>query len=235
MIAKKSKSKQQENVLEGFTYEEIPSDSNTVEIPQEILDSAVIVDVKDSTEQINTEESSKIEKTESNSEVTFELPPIKEPDEQTILQQIEEKREKSVKRNRSRRVRLPEYVINLDDIELGEAVYIDFRSYATMLKNYISKGFLLKLMSILRDHAELSNEAMTDLLKTEIPNIMGSIVDAVLPAHKMVQSIEGSSQVALDKVKDSEEQQIQIAITTIIKFPDHVKSYESTDVIIIPA
>ena len=79
------KQKKETQVLEGFTYEEIPNSTVEVEIPSEVIDNSVVIDVSE-VELQNPEEEKildeagvepvKEEKPKKSSEITFELPKL---------------------------------------------------------------------------------------------------------------------------------------------------------------
>lgn len=234
------KKKKDKNILEGFTYEEIPSEN--VEIPKEVIDNSVIIDMKDlqteSTEPkevqspvssivLDIKEESAIEKTEekpkkSSNTVELNLPELKE-----------EKKVISKRRNRSRRINLGGSTIDLDKLELPESITIDYKSYAGLVQSYMYRAFLLQLMAILRDTSELTNQEMVSRLRVDVPNILRLIINKILDDHKMIEDIVISFQVILDEEKE-EDQSIILSLETIVKFPEHVKTYETRDFITIP-
>ena len=242
--------KKQKNpkILEGFTYEELPSDG-TVDIPQEVIDNSVVIDVKDL--QLNNPEEEKIldeagvkpiqntseieleikgetqeeprQDKKKSGKVEFELPELKEKPK-TI----------SKRRNASRRIQLGGTSLNLDTIELPESIVINYKLYSGLIKDYIFQAILLQLMAILRDTTDLTNEEMTDYIRTNFPNIIRMIQGKVLETHKMIEDIEITFQTVLDEESDQDNQSILLTIEIVIKFPEHVKTYESKDFVIIP-
>ena len=74
----KKEKRKDKNILEGFVYEEIPSEN--VEIPQEIIDNSVVIDMKD----LQTESTEQKEIKPAVSSIALEIkeePPIEKTEE----------------------------------------------------------------------------------------------------------------------------------------------------------
>lgn len=244
MAVKTKSTKEKPQILEGFTYEELPS--GEVEIPQEVLDNSVVIDVKElrseAEEKIldeagvqplpgstkvelkieGNDEEPKVEKKKSN-EVQIEVPGLKE-----------KKKTISRRRNSSRRIQLGGTSIDLDTVDLPDTITINHKLYAGLIKDYLFRAILLQLMAVLRDTADLSNEEMVDHIRENFPNIIRIVQGSILETHKMIEDIVITFSTMLDEEASEGNQSIINTIEIVIKFPEHVKTYESKDFVLIP-
>lgn len=234
MAVKAKPTNKKSGVLEGFTYEEIPNSTVEVEIPQEVIDNSVVIDVSE-VELQNAEEEKildeagvkpvKEEKSKKSSEITFELPKLKEP---TLTY--------SKRRNSSRKINLMSYDVDTDSLQLDDSVRIKYKPYADIIKDYIFRGMFLQITYALRDNDALANEEFVEYLKIALPEYLGKLANVVLEAHKSIESITGSVETnLLKKDTDENDQMIEIFLELEIKFPNHTNLYVSKDRIVVPA